>query len=201
MQRQQKLLEDSYNAQRGQQPGQQGMGEGEMSQGQSGKACRAIRAAARAAGQVLLGRNSCAATSATSCASSATRLAICPMVWARPSNRCAVPSTISTGQDFGSAAENQNNALSQLQQGLQSAQQMMQRQAGQVPGRGQRDKMDPLGRPTDEDSEGSAVDSSSIGIPDERARWNAPARSSTSCASAATIPAAPSPSATISIGC
>jgi hypothetical protein len=70
-------------------------------------------------------------------------------------------------QDFGGAAENQNNALSQLQQGLQSAQQMMQRQAGQVPGPGQRSKMDPLGRPTDEDSEGSAIDNSSVGIPDE----------------------------------
>jgi len=67
-------------------------------------------------------------------------------------------------QDFGGAAENQNNALNQLQQGLQSAQQMMQRQAGQVPGRGQRDQMDPLGRATDEGSAGSAIDTSPSGF-------------------------------------
>ena len=51
------------------------------------------------------------------------------------------------------------------QQGLQAAQEMMQRQAGQLPGRGNRDRMDPMGRPVDDDGPGAnAVDSSRIDL-------------------------------------
>ena len=72
-------------------------------------------------------------------------------------------------QDFGAAADDQNNALNQLQQGLQAAQEMMQRQAGQVPGQGARDKMDPLGRQTDEDgSGGNPIDRSNVDIGNDK---------------------------------
>jgi hypothetical protein len=52
------------------------------------------------------------------------------------------------GSDFDRATEAQNQALSQMQQGMQSMQQMLQRQAGASNGPGQRDKMDPFGRTT-----------------------------------------------------
>lgn len=165
MQRQQKLLEESYNAQRGQQPGQQGMGEGEMSPGQGqgnmpGNQGNGEGSGSGAAGQEQLRRDL-----GNLMRQFGNTFGDLPdgLGQAEQSMRGAVDSL--NNEDFGSAAENQNDALSQLQKGLQSAQQMMQRQAGQVPGRGQRDKMDPLGRATDEGSEGSAVDTSPTGLP------------------------------------
>jgi len=62
--------------------------------------------------------------------------------------------------DFDRAAEAQNQALTQMQQSMQSMQQMLQRQAGSSRGPGQRDPMDPFGRATQEnrDGTGNAVD-------------------------------------------
>lgn len=154
MQRQQKLLEDSYNAQRGQQPGQQGMGEGEMGEGTPGDGGNGQGSGSGgdfgAMGQEQLRRDL-----GNLMQRFGNALGDLPdgLGQAEQSMRGAVDKL--GNQDFGAAAEDQNDALNQLQQGLQAAQEMMQRQAGQRPGQGGRDKMDPLGRmPTDEDTPG-----------------------------------------------
>lgn len=160
MQRQQKLLEDSYNAQRGQQPGQQGMGEGEMNPGQGMDGQGMPGDQGSGAGSGATGQEQLRRDLGNLMRQFGNTFGDLPdgLGQAEQSMRGAVENL--NNQDFGGAAENQNDALSQLQQGLQSAQQMMQRQAGQVPGRGQRDKMDPLGRATDDGNAGSAVDTS-----------------------------------------
>jgi hypothetical protein len=60
-------------------------------------------------------------------------------------------------QDLDSAAQAQNDALQQLQQGLQEMSQQLRRQLGAQRGPGERDSMDPFGRAYDEDSSGGSV--------------------------------------------
>ena len=74
------------------------------------------------------------------------------------------------------ASDAQNQALSQLQQSMQSMQQMLQRQAGANRGPGQRDPMDPFGRPANQQDSagGNTTDTYGVKVPDqsemERAR-------------------------------
>jgi len=177
MQRQQKLLEESYNAQRGQQPGEEGMGEGEMGQGQQqGEGTPGDGGNGQAAGSGAMGQEQLRRDLGNLMQRFSNMLGDLPggLGEAEQYMRGAVDSL--KNQDFPNAAENQNNALNQLQQGLQAAQEMMQRQAGQMPGRGNRAKMDPLGRPTDEDGPGgNPIDSSNMDLgvdkePAQRAR-------------------------------
>ncbi|WP_368412844.1 TIGR02302 family protein [Dongia sp.] len=164
MQRQQKLLEESYNAQRGQQPGQQGMGEGEMGDNQMGDGGNGQGTGSGAMGQEQLRRDL-----GNLMQRFGNALGDLPkgLGEAEQYMRGAVDKL--GNQDFGAAADDQNNALNQLQQGLQAAQEMMQRQAGQVPGQGARDKMDPLGRQTDEDgSGGNPIDRSNVDIGNDK---------------------------------
>jgi uncharacterized protein (TIGR02302 family) len=177
MQRQQKLLEESYNAQRGQQPGEEGMGEGEMGQGQQqGEGFPGDGGNGQAAGSGAMGQEQLRRDLGNLMQRYSNMLGDLPggLGEAEQYMRGAVDSL--KNQDFPNAAENQNNALNQLQQGLQAAQEMMQRQAGQMPGRGNRAKMDPLGRPTDEDGPGgNPIDSSNMDLgvgkePAQRAR-------------------------------
>jgi hypothetical protein len=76
--------------------------------------------------------------------------------------------------DFDGAGDAQNQALSQMQQTMQQMQQQMQ--AGMNRGPGQRDPMDPLGRtaPHEDSAGGNTVNTKSFKIPDqsemERAR-------------------------------
>jgi uncharacterized protein (TIGR02302 family) len=177
MQRQQKLLEDSYNAQRGQQPGEQGMGEGEMGQGQNqGEGMPGDGGNGQAAGSGAMGQEQLRRDLGNLMQRYGNMLGDLPggLGEAEQYMRGAVEDL--QNQNFPSAAEDQNNALNQLQQGLQAAQEMMQRQAGQVPGRGTRDKMDPLGRPANDDGPGgNTIDSSEMDLgtgkePAQRAR-------------------------------
>lgn len=164
MQRQQKLLEESYNAQRGQQPGEQGMGEGEMGQKQ-GEGMPGDGGNGQAAGSGAMGQEQLRRELGNLMQRYGNMLGDLPggLGEAEQSMRGAVDNL--KNQDFGNAAENQNNALNQLQQGLQAAQEMMQRQAGQMPGRGQRNKMDPMGRPAAEDGPGgNTIDSSEMDL-------------------------------------
>lgn len=168
MQRQQKLLEESYNAQRGQQPGEEGMGEGEMGEGQQGQQGDGMPGAdgnGPTVGSGAMGQEQLRRDLGKLMQSFGNMLGDLPqgLGEAEQSMRRAVDSL--KQQDFGNAAENQNNALSQLQQGLQAAQEMMQRQAGQMPGRGTRAKMDPLGRPSEDDGPGgNTVDNSKVDL-------------------------------------
>ncbi len=57
--------------------------------------------------------------------------------------------------DLDGASNAQNNALSQLQQGMSQLGQMLGQKPGAQAGPGQRDKMDPFGRETGEDEAGS----------------------------------------------
>jgi hypothetical protein len=170
MQRQQQLLEESYNAQRGQQPGQQpGMGEGEMNPGNSG-------------GEGMPGDSGSGQSGGSGAAAQEQLRRDLGNLMRRMGNAYGdLPGGLGEAeqymrgavdklsrQDFGQAAEDQNNALNQLQQGMQAAQQMLQRQAGQMPGQGQRDKMDPFGRANDNDSQGNnnAVDDTGVKLPE-----------------------------------
>lgn len=166
MQRQQKLLEDSYNAQRGQQPGEQGMGEGEMGQGQSqGEGMPGDGGNGEGAGSGAMGQEQLRRDLGNLMQRYGNMLGDLPggLGEAEQYMRGAVESL--KNQNFPSAAEDQNNALNQLQQGLQAAQEMMQRQAGQMPGRGTRAKMDPLGRPANDDGPGgNTIDSSEMDL-------------------------------------
>jgi uncharacterized protein (TIGR02302 family) len=164
MQRQQKLLEESYNAQRGQQPGEQGMGEGEMGQ-QQGEGMPGDGGNGQAPGSGAMGQEQLRRDLGKLMQRYGNMLGDLPqgLGEAEQSMRGAVDRL--NEQDFGAAAEDQNNALNQLQQGLQAAQEMMQRQAGQQPGRGNRDRMDPLGRPADDEGPGAnTIDSSDVEI-------------------------------------
>jgi uncharacterized protein (TIGR02302 family) len=164
MQRQQKLLEESYNAQRGQQPGEQGTGEGEMGQ-QQGEGMTGDGGNGQAAGSGAMGQEQLRRDLGKLMQRYGNMLGDLPqgLGEAEQSMRGAVDRL--NEQDFGAAAEDQNNALNQLQQGLQAAQEMMQRQAGQQPGRGNRDRMDPLGRPADDEGPGAnTIDSSDVEI-------------------------------------
>ena len=78
--------------------------------------------------------------------------------------------------DFDGAGEAQNQALSQMQQSMQQMQQQLQQQAGMNRGPGQRDPMDPFGRttPREDSAGGNTVNTDTVKVPDqsemERAR-------------------------------
>lgn len=168
MQRQQQLLQQSFDAQRGQQPGQQpgqqdGMGEGEMGrqpgEGQGEGRGEGQGMASGAAGQEQLRRELGELMRQMGQAFGDLPEGLGA---AEQAMRDAVDAL--NQPNFGSAAESQNEALTQLQQGMQSAQQMMQRQAGTRQGPGQRDPMDPLGRTVkspEESATGNAADTTS----------------------------------------
>jgi uncharacterized protein (TIGR02302 family) len=153
MQRQQELLQQSFDAQRGQQPGQQdGMGEGEMD-GMPGEG--------RGAGTGAMGQEQLRRDLGNLMRQMGQAFGDLPqgLGAAEQAMRDAVDAL--GKPDFGGAADAQNEALNQLQQGLQSAQQMMQRQMGLREGPGQRDQMDPLGRTVkgaEDGATGNAVD-------------------------------------------
>jgi uncharacterized protein (TIGR02302 family) len=147
MNQQQQLLQDTFRAQRGQQPGEgqqgqqpgEGMGEGQGTgpygnyPGQGAAAQDALRQQlgelmrrfGNATGEIPQGLGQ-----------------------AEQYMRGAVDSL--TGQDLDSAAQAQNDALERLQQGMRQMSDMMQQQAGSR-GPGQRDPMDPFGRAYDDD--------------------------------------------------
>ncbi len=75
-------------------------------------------------------------------------------------------------QEFGDAADAQSRALDNLQKSLQSASDMLQRQAGLRPGQGERPPMDPFGRPAsqnEDSSGGNTMDVFGTRVPDETA--------------------------------
>ncbi len=167
MQRQQQLLEQSYQMQRGQQPGQQ-QGEGQPGgQGQGQQGDGGLQAAQQDLLRQDLGQLM---------RQFGNMMGDLPqgMGQAEQSMRQAVQN-LNKGQ-FGDASDAQNQALSQLQQSMQSMQQMLQRQAGASRGPGQRDPMDPFGRvtPQQDSSGGNTTDTYGVKVPDqsemERAR-------------------------------
>ena len=169
MQRQQELLQESFNAQRGQQPGQQeGMSEGEGMPGDGSG-----MASSGSAGQEQLRRDL-----GNLMRRMGEAFGDLPqgMGQAEQAMRNAVDAL--NKPNFGEAVDAQNEALKQLQNGLESAQQMMQRQIGDRDGPGERAPMDPLGRTvkgSEDGATGNAVDTSDgAGLPgtdaDGRAR-------------------------------
>lgn len=172
MQRQQELLQQSFDAQRGQQPGQQdGMGEGEMGRmpgegrgGGSGSGALGQEQLRRDLGDLMrqFGNMFGDLPQGMGAAEQAMRRAVEAL----------------NKPDFGGASDAQNEALNQLQQGLQAAQQMLQRQMGAQPGPGRREQMDPLGRAVtrqeDDSAGGNTTDGFGVDLPEagalERAR-------------------------------
>lgn len=149
MNQQQQLLEDTFRAQRGQQPGQQpgeGMGEGSGAgpygnyPGQGAAAQDALRQQlgdlmrrfGNATGNIPQG-----------------------MGQAEQFMRGAVDAL--RGQDLDTAGQAQNDALERLQQSMQQMSEMMRQQMTGSRGPGQRDPMDPFGRSYD-DEEGPGGD-------------------------------------------
>jgi uncharacterized protein (TIGR02302 family) len=130
MQRQQDLLQQSFQLQRGQQSGQDSGNQSGAGQEQAGQQ-DLLR---RDLGQLMRQFGNMTGDLPQG------------MGQAEQSMRQAVEAL--NGSDFDRATEAQNQALSQMQQGMQSMQQMLQRQAGASNGPGQRDKMDPFGRTT-----------------------------------------------------
>lgn len=168
MQRQQELLQQSFNAQRGQQPGQQeGMQEGEGMPGDGSG-----MATGGAAGQEQLRRDLGDLMRRMGQAFGDLPQG---MGQAEQSMRNAVDAL--NDPNFGAAADAQNEALEQLQNSLESAQQMMQRQIGDRDGPGERAPMDPLGRTvkgSEDSATGNAVDTSDgDGLPGEDAQGRA----------------------------
>jgi methyl-accepting chemotaxis protein len=177
MQRQQQLLERSFQLQRGQpgqQPGpQQGQGQpgGEQGGEGQGQGQQPGDGQLQAAQQDLLRQDL-----GQLMRQFGNMMGDLPqgMGQAEQSMRSAVQSL--NGSDYDSASQAQNKALSQLQQSLQSMQQMMQRQAGMNRGPGQRDPMDPFGRvaPKEDSAGGNTTDTYGVKVPDqsemERAR-------------------------------
>lgn len=151
MQRQQELLQQSFNAQRGQQPGgqQEGMGEGEMGQGNQGEGM------GNGPGSGAFGQEQLRRDLGNLMRQFGEAFGDLPqgLGQAEQAMRDAVDAL--NQPNYGNAAEAQNEALNQLQQGMQAAQQMMQRQMGANPGPGQRDQMDPLGRTVPNREEGA----------------------------------------------
>jgi uncharacterized protein (TIGR02302 family) len=133
MQRQQDLLQQSFQLQRGQQSGdgQSGQKDGNQS-GQGQEQAGQQDLLRRDLGQLMRQFGNVTGDLPQG------------MGQAEQSMRGAVQAL--NGGDYDRATEQQNQALSQMQQGLQSMQQMLQRQAGTSNGPGQRDKMDPFGR-------------------------------------------------------
>ena len=170
MQRQQQLLEQSFQMQRGQQPGdQQGQQEGQGQPGDQGMP--GGDGQLQAAQQDLLRQDL-----GQLMRQFGNMMGDLPqgMGQAEQSMRQAVQSLNKNNYDGASQAQNQ--ALSQLQQSMQSMQQMLQRQAGMNRGPGQRDPMDPFGRvaPQDDSAGGNTTDTYGVKVPDqsemERAR-------------------------------
>ena len=161
MQRQQELLEQSFQMQRnqqGQQSGGDGQRDGANGQPQAGQQDKLrqdfgqlMRDFSNMMGDLPQG-----------------------MGQAEQSMRGAVQS-LERG-DFNGASDAQNQALSQMQQSMQSMQQLMQQQAGMNRGPGQRDPMDPFGRttPREDSAGGNTVNTTGVKVPDqsemERAR-------------------------------
>lgn len=146
MNQQQQLLQDTFRAQRGQQPGdqqgsQEGMGEGQGSGNGPYGNYPGQGAAAQDALRQQLGELMRRFSNATGNIPQG-------MGQAEQYMRGAVDSL--TGQDLESAAQAQNDALERLQQGMQQMSDMLQQQAGSR-GPGQRDPMDPFGRAYDND--------------------------------------------------
>ena len=158
MQRQDKLLQDSFNMQRGQQQGQQGEGQQQNGQPQAGQQ-EGLR---QDFGQMMRDFGNMMGDMPQS------------MGQAEQSMRRAVDA-LNKG-DFEGAGEAQNQALSQMQQSMQQMQQQMQQQAGMNRGPGQRDPMDPFGRttPREDSAGGNSVNTTGVKVPDqsemERAR-------------------------------
>ena len=151
MNQQQQLLQDTFRAQRGQQPG-------EGQQGQQRRHGRRFRrgpygnypgqgAAAQDALRQQLGELMRRFSNATGNIPQG-------MGQAEQYMRGAVDPL--NGQDLDWAAQAQNDALERLQQGMQQMSDMLQQQAGSR-GPGQRDPMDPFGRAYD-DEEGPGGD-------------------------------------------
>jgi uncharacterized protein (TIGR02302 family) len=158
MQRQDKLLQDSFNMQRGQQ-GQQGEGQQQMNgQPQAGQQ-EGLR---KDFGQMMRDFGNMMGDMPQS------------MGQAEQSMRRAVDA-LNKG-DFEGAGDAQNQALSQMQQSMQQMQQQLQQQAGMNRGPGQRDPMDPFGRttPREDSAGGNSVNTTGVKVPDqsemERAR-------------------------------
>jgi uncharacterized protein (TIGR02302 family) len=157
MQRQDKLLQDSFNMQRGQQ-GQQGEGQQMNGQPQAGQQ-EGLR---QDFGQMMRDFGNMMGDMPQS------------MGQAEQSMRRAVDA-LNKG-DFEGAGDAQNQALSQMQQSMQQMQQQLQQQAGMNRGPGQRDPMDPFGRttPREDSAGGNSVNTTGVKVPDqsemERAR-------------------------------
>lgn len=145
MQRQQELLEQSFQAQRGQQSGQQpgqGQGQGDGNGTTIGSASGAAQEQLRQELGALMRQFG-------------NLMGDLPQGMG-PAERAMRDAVEALRQpDFNGAADAQNQALTHMQQSLQSMQQMLQRQAGSTQGRGQRDQMDPFGRGTQEDRDGT----------------------------------------------
>jgi uncharacterized protein (TIGR02302 family) len=158
MQRQQQLLEQSFQLQRGQQ-GQQGDGQ----QGANGQPQAGAQEKLRQDfGQLMRDFGNMMGDLPQG------------MGKAEQSMRDAVQN-LNKGE-FDGASDAQNQALSQMQQSMQSMQQLMQQQAGANRGPGQRDPMDPFGRttPREDSAGGNSVNTTGVKVPDqsemERAR-------------------------------
>jgi uncharacterized protein (TIGR02302 family) len=158
MQRQDQLLQQSFNMQRGQQQGQQGEGQQMNGQPQAGQQ-EGLR---QDFGQLMRDFGNMTGDMPQS------------MGQAEQSMRRAVDA-LNKG-DFDGAGEAQNQALSQMQQSMQQMQQQLQQQAGMNRGPGQRDPMDPFGRttPREDSAGGNSVNTTGVKVPDqsemERAR-------------------------------
>jgi hypothetical protein len=157
MQRQDQLLQQSFNMQRGQQ-GQQGEGQQMNGQPQAGQQ-EGLR---KDFGQLMRDFGNMMGDMPQS------------MGQAEQSMRKAVDA-LNKG-DFEGAGDAQNQALSQMQQSMQQMKQQMQQQAGMNRGPGQRDPMDPFGRttPREDSAGGNSVNTTGVKVPDqsemERAR-------------------------------
>jgi uncharacterized protein (TIGR02302 family) len=160
MQRQDDLLQQSFNNMRGQQnQGQQGDGQQQMNgQAQAGQQDK-LR---HDFGQLMRDFGNMTGDMPQS------------MGQAEQSMRRAVDA-LNKG-DFDGAGDAQNQALSQMQQSMKAMQEQMQKQAGMNRGPGQRDPMDPFGRttPREDSAGGNSVNTTGVKIPDqsemERAR-------------------------------
>jgi uncharacterized protein (TIGR02302 family) len=162
MQRQQELLEQSFQQQRGQQQGQGQQGQqGDGQQGGQPQAGQQERLR-QDFGQLMRDFGNMMGDLPQG------------MGQAEQSMRDAVQS-LNKG-DFDGASDSQNQALSQMQQSMQSMQKLMQQQAGANRGPGQRDPMDPFGRttPREDSAGGNSVNTTGTKVPDqsemERAR-------------------------------
>ena len=160
MSQQQQLLQDTFRAQRGQQPGEQpGEGSGEGSGAGPGSSYGGQGAAAQEALRQQLGDLMRRFSNATGSLPQG-------MGQAEQSMRSAVDAL--SGQDLDSAAQAQNDALEQMQQGLQQMSQMLREQRTGSRGPGQRDPMDPFGRDYGEDEnsgDGPFATDNGTGVP------------------------------------